>query len=312
MTPVVLENPSSDRWFARSRRAWVLVLSASCLQAPPRHHGGLPTFGAVPRAACMPPRAHRRRRHPRPQRGREDRPRPRQDAARRPVRGDRRGRRLRPTAPATRRARTAPRSSSATSVRGGRRRGDPRRLGGRRSSASARTSPCSPATTSTSPAELVGGARRAARAPRPTTSRARAGCAGGRVEGPTGGRGLGTRIYSLGLQRPGRAAASRMRRTASGSSARRSCATREIDLDQAWLTSYDLEPYVLYKAIRGGYRVIEIPCTVRYHAREGYTKMRGLRDWWRLFRPAAPAADRESSDDDARRSASFGGRPRSW
>ena len=26
--------------------------------------------------------------------------------------------------------------------------------------------------------------------------------------------------------------------------------------------------------------------TVRYHAREGYTKMRGLRDWWRLFRPA--------------------------
>jgi hypothetical protein len=26
--------------------------------------------------------------------------------------------------------------------------------------------------------------------------------------------------------------------------------------------------------------------TVRYHVNEGYTKMRGLRDWWRLFRPA--------------------------
>jgi hypothetical protein len=25
--------------------------------------------------------------------------------------------------------------------------------------------------------------------------------------------------------------------------------------------------------------------TVRYHAK-GFTKMRGLRDWWRLFRPA--------------------------
>ena len=37
---------------------------------------------------------------------------------------------------------------------------------------------------------------------------------------------------------------------------------------------------------RRGYRVIEVPCTVRYHAKEGYTKMRGLRDWWRLFRPA--------------------------
>jgi hypothetical protein len=31
---------------------------------------------------------------------------------------------------------------------------------------------------------------------------------------------------------------------------------------------------------------VEVPCTVRYHAREDYTKMRGFRDWWRLFRPA--------------------------
>ena len=59
-----------------------------------------------------------------------------------------------------------------------------------------------------------------------------------------------------------------------------------LDLDQAWLTSYDLEPYVLYQAIQRGYRVVEVPCTVRYHADEGYTKMRGLHDWWRLFRPA--------------------------
>jgi dolichol-phosphate mannosyltransferase len=59
-----------------------------------------------------------------------------------------------------------------------------------------------------------------------------------------------------------------------------------VDIDQPWLTSYDLEPYVLYKSIRLGYRVVEVPCTVRYHAREGYTKMRGMRDWWRLFRPA--------------------------
>jgi dolichol-phosphate mannosyltransferase len=59
----------------------------------------------------------------------------------------------------------------------------------------------------------------------------------------------------------------------------------KIDIRQAWLDSYDLEPYVLYKAIKG-FAVIEHPCTVRYHEREGYTKMRGLRDWWRLFRPA--------------------------
>jgi dolichol-phosphate mannosyltransferase len=57
-------------------------------------------------------------------------------------------------------------------------------------------------------------------------------------------------------------------------------------MDQAWLDSYDLEPYVLFKVIRRGYRVVEHPVTVRYHAAEGYTKMRGIRDWWRLFRPA--------------------------
>ena len=43
---------------------------------------------------------------------------------------------------------------------------------------------------------------------------------------------------------------------------------------------------VLFQVIRRGYRVVEHPVTVRYHAAEGYTKMRGIRDWWRLFRPA--------------------------
>ena len=109
--------------------------------------------------------------------------------------------------------------------------------------------------------------------------------AGGRVEGPTGGRGFGTRLYSaifslLVLRR--------ITDATNGFRLFRSSllADPAIDLDQPWLDSYDLEPYVLYKAIRRGYRVIEVPCTVRYHAREGYTKMRGLRDWWRLFRPA--------------------------
>ena len=60
----------------------------------------------------------------------------------------------------------------------------------------------------------------------------------------------------------------------------------KVDLDQRWLDSYDLEPYVLYRAITRRYRVIEHPCTVVYHAAESYTKMRGLKDWWRLFRPA--------------------------
>jgi dolichol-phosphate mannosyltransferase len=108
---------------------------------------------------------------------------------------------------------------------------------------------------------------------------------GGRVEGPIGHRGFGTRIYSVVFS------ALALRRVTDATNGFRIfksdiLSDPRIDLDQDWLTSYDLEPYVLYKAIRLGYRTIEVPCTVRYHEREGYTKMRGPRDWWRLFRPA--------------------------
>ena len=57
-----------------------------------------------------------------------------------------------------------------------------------------------------------------------------------------------------------------------------------IRLDQAWLDRYELEPYLLYQAVRCGYRVREVPVTVRYHAR-GTTKMRRFRDGWRILRP---------------------------
>ena len=108
---------------------------------------------------------------------------------------------------------------------------------------------------------------------------------GGRVEGPAGNRAAGTRIYSLVFS------ALTLRRITDATNGFRILRTailrdRRVDIDQPWLTSYDLEPYVLYKSIRLGYDVVEVPCTVRYHAREGYTKMRGMRDWWRLFRPA--------------------------
>lgn len=108
---------------------------------------------------------------------------------------------------------------------------------------------------------------------------------GGRVIGPVGHRGFGTRFYSLmfsilsGRRITDATNGFRIFRTSILSDAR-------LDIRARWLDSYDMEPYVLFKAIRGGYKVIEYPCTVRYHATEGYTKMRGLKDWWRLFRPA--------------------------
>ena len=57
-----------------------------------------------------------------------------------------------------------------------------------------------------------------------------------------------------------------------------------LKLEQDWLDRYELEPYLLYQAVRCAYRVREAPVTVRYHSR-GTTKMRWLYDGWRILRP---------------------------
>ena len=57
-----------------------------------------------------------------------------------------------------------------------------------------------------------------------------------------------------------------------------------IQLGQDWLDRYELEPYLLFQAVRCGYRVREVPVTVRYHGR-GTSKMHLLRDGWRILRP---------------------------
>jgi dolichol-phosphate mannosyltransferase len=59
-----------------------------------------------------------------------------------------------------------------------------------------------------------------------------------------------------------------------------------IDWRQDWLDRYELEPYLLMKAITLGYRHAEVPVTKIYpeHAL-GYTKMRPFVDWWSILRP---------------------------
>jgi dolichol-phosphate mannosyltransferase len=108
---------------------------------------------------------------------------------------------------------------------------------------------------------------------------------GGTVVGGNPGRQRGTRIYSTAFSL---LAGRRVTDATNGFRIFRSelLAHPRVDIRQAWLESYDLEPYVLYKAIRLRYRVIEHPVTVVYHRAESYTKMRGIKDWWRLFRPA--------------------------
>ncbi len=60
-----------------------------------------------------------------------------------------------------------------------------------------------------------------------------------------------------------------------------------IDIDQSWLDRYELEPYILYKAIKcKNIRFREVPITIYYHGgRKQFTKMKPFRDWWRLAKP---------------------------
>ena len=62
---------------------------------------------------------------------------------------------------------------------------------------------------------------------------------------------------------------------------------RRIDLHQDWLDRYELEPYLLFKALRLRHKVVEVPVTIEYPKTDGiaYTKMRALVDWWKIFRP---------------------------
>jgi dolichol-phosphate mannosyltransferase len=62
---------------------------------------------------------------------------------------------------------------------------------------------------------------------------------------------------------------------------------RDWDLRQAWLDRYELEPYLLYQAVRRRHKVCEVPVTKFYPPDRavGYTKMRAWSDWWRISRP---------------------------
>lgn len=59
-----------------------------------------------------------------------------------------------------------------------------------------------------------------------------------------------------------------------------------INLEQAWLDQYELEPYVFFKALTLGYNVKEVPVTKIYPEHSlGYTKMKPIIGWWSILRP---------------------------
>ncbi len=59
-----------------------------------------------------------------------------------------------------------------------------------------------------------------------------------------------------------------------------------INLDQAWLDKYELEPYILYKSVILGHKVGEVSVSKIYPAKKlGYTKMKPIVGWWSILRP---------------------------
>jgi len=60
----------------------------------------------------------------------------------------------------------------------------------------------------------------------------------------------------------------------------------KINVDQSWLDQYELEPYLLYKAIILGFKFKEVPVTKIYPSKKlGYTKMKPVTGWWSILRP---------------------------
>jgi dolichol-phosphate mannosyltransferase len=61
---------------------------------------------------------------------------------------------------------------------------------------------------------------------------------------------------------------------------------KSLHLDQQWLNEYELEVYLLYKSVKLGYRVVEVPVTKRYPPKAlGQTKMKPITGWWSILRP---------------------------
>jgi dolichol-phosphate mannosyltransferase len=59
-----------------------------------------------------------------------------------------------------------------------------------------------------------------------------------------------------------------------------------INIEQPWLDRYELEPYILFKAVKTSHRVTEVPVTKIYPPHElGYTKMKPITGWWSILKP---------------------------
>jgi dolichol-phosphate mannosyltransferase len=59
-----------------------------------------------------------------------------------------------------------------------------------------------------------------------------------------------------------------------------------INISQPWLDAYELEPYLMFKAIALKYKFTEVFVTKIYPPKKlGYTKMKPLLGWWSILKP---------------------------
>lgn len=59
----------------------------------------------------------------------------------------------------------------------------------------------------------------------------------------------------------------------------------DLNINQSWLNRYEMEPYILYKLVKNGYKIAEVPVTVKWDKAKGYTKIVPFIDWWGILKP---------------------------
>jgi dolichol-phosphate mannosyltransferase len=109
--------------------------------------------------------------------------------------------------------------------------------------------------------------------------------AGGRTGGMPLYRHVATRLHPLLFSL---AARKRVSESTNGFRAFRAALLDDprINLGQAWLDEYELEPYLYWKVIRLGYKTREVPVTKIYPPKAiGYTKMKPITGWWSMLKP---------------------------
>ena len=59
-----------------------------------------------------------------------------------------------------------------------------------------------------------------------------------------------------------------------------------FNLDQTWLDKYEMEYYIHYHVLRGGYRVTDAPVSMVYPKEaKNYSKIKPFVGWWSMIRP---------------------------